>query len=781
MEKRRVHVSVRQMVEYVFKGGDIDARYSSLSAALLGIKIHDRLQKKRKKEIKKTGGSYESEIKIKTETEYEDIIFEIEGRIDGLKAIGDEIIIEEIKSTSREIEKASEVHLAQVKCYAYMYSLIYDKSNIGVMLTYCDTQSMEETVFEEKYEFGQLKQFFYDMIEVYYKYEKFCYDMHMERDISAEKFAFPFGEYRKGQREFSAAVYKSIADGKDLFAQAPTGTGKTVSVLFPCVKYFSPKHDINTKIFYLTAKNITGAAAENCMRVMTEKGLRAKTAVLTAKEKICMNDELSCYPQKCPYANGHYDRVNEALFDIFENEYMIDREKITEYAKKHNICPFEFSLDITSAADIIICDYNYAFSPKSRLKRFFSEEDERGEYIALIDEAHNLSDRARDMFSAEISKSDVLSARKNIKNKVSPLYKAISKLNNHFLDKMHIIEEDEAVVEKKFPEELMFELEEVVYRINEWLKENENAEITDFLFKVKDVIRIAELYGADHRLMYMKNGRDMTIKIINIDPSRLLSEMSRNLKSRVFFSATLIPIDYFMDIFDSAGANYIRLSSPFESGNLCVITDTGISTKYEQREKSYGNIAERIRSFIKGKTGNYLVFFSSYEYLKRVYDIFAEIAPDVKTTVQEKNMSENDKGVFLDGFREDTKETLVGFAVLGGAFSEGIDLVGARLIGSVIVGVGMPMIGIERNLIREYYDEKSGCGFEYAYIYPGMNKVLQAVGRVIRTESDRGAVLLIDSRFSQGTYVRLFPSWWKDIKRIGENEGIEKTVRDFFG
>ncbi|MBR1443566.1 MAG: ATP-dependent DNA helicase [Firmicutes bacterium] len=781
MEKRTVHISVRQIVEYVFKSGDIDARYSSLSAALLGIKIHEKLQKKRKKEIKKEGGIYESEIKIKTETEYKDVIFEIEGRIDGLKTIGNEIVIEEIKSTSREISEANKIHFAQAKCYAYMYALLYDKSEIGIMLTYCDTQDMEEMIFEEKFDFCTLKQFFYDMIEVYYKFEKFCFDMHMERNISAENFSFPFGEYRKGQREFSVAVYKSIADGKDLFAQAPTGTGKTVSVLFPCVKYFSREHEINTKIFYLTAKNMTGEAAEKCMRLMNESGLKAKTVVLTAKEKICLNGETSCYPQKCGYACGHYDRVNEALYDIFENEYLIDREKVIEYAEKHNVCPFEFSLDITSAADIIICDYNYAFSPKSRLKRFFSDEAEKGDYIALVDEAHNLSDRARDMFSAEISKSDVLSARKNVKNKFSPLYKAISKLNDHFLGKMHIISEDEAVVERKFPEELMYCLEDIVYRINEWLKENENQEITEFLFKVKDVIRIAELYGEDHRLMYIKNGRDMTIKIINIDPSRLMREMSGNLKSKVFFSATLIPIDYFMDIFGSEEANYIRLSSPFESGNLCVITDTSISTKYEHREKSYAAIAERISSFIKGKTGNYLVFFSSYEYLGRVYDIFTQIEPGIKIKVQERSMKESDKGIFLEGFREDTQETLVGFAVLGGAFSEGIDLVGGRLIGCVIVGVGMPMISIERNLIREYYDEKSECGFEYAYIYPGMNKVLQAVGRVIRTESDRGAALLIDSRFSQSVYTKLFPIWWKDIKRANGNRGIEKAVCDFFG
>jgi len=781
-----IHISVRNLVELVLRSGSIDSRYVSAARAAEGTRLHKKIQASRKKQAKLNNYEYMSEVKLVSDFVYKSFTFEIEGRLDGLIIEKEKVYIQEIKTTRRNLDNIFEdfnpLHWAQAKCYAYIYSLQNNLEMIGIELTYCNADTEEIKEFKKDFYIGELEVYFYSLLESYILWAELLSEWTKQRDESIKKLAFPYKSYRKNQRELAVKVYKSILNRKKFFIQAPTGTGKTISTLFPAVKAIG--EGVTLKIFYLTAKTITRQTAEEAIEGMAKEGLRLKAVTLTAKEKICFCEEIKCNPEYCMYADGHFDRVNQAILDILENEDKLDRVNIEKYAKKHKVCPFEFSLDLTLWADCIICDYNYVFNPKVYLKRFF-QNNEENDYVFLIDESHNLLDRAREMFSASLNKKSFLKVKKVLKEK--RLIKALNRINTYMLDiSRNMTDEDTGTIDEKSPDVFCSYLREFSNKCDEFFDKAEQKEgeqeLLELYFQVMDFLRISELYDSRY-ITYIENqGQDLKIKLLCLDPSYLLSEAHKRGMSSICFSATLTPLSYFRESLGGGEEDFfIKLASPFARENLGLIIAGNISTKWKDRENTYNNIVDYIYTSVKIKNGNYFVFFPSYQYMTKVYELFKEKYPDIKTLMQKEEMKEEEREEFLKAFETEGRQGIAAFAIMGGIFSEGIDLTGEKLIGTIIVGVGLPKISMEKDIILEYYKRKNKKGYEYAYMYPGMNKVLQAAGRVIRTETDKGIVVLIDERFLSAGYKELFPYEWNGYKVVYNAEQLENQVKEFWG
>ncbi|WP_234121051.1 ATP-dependent DNA helicase [Clostridium hydrogenum] len=784
-EYSKIKISVRNLVEFVMRKGDLDNRFQGISRAVDGTKIHGKLQRENKKLYsKKENCSYNSEVFMKYEVSYKEIDFLVDGRADEIISDEGKIIINEIKSTARSLEfideNYNELHWLQAKCYGYIYGLQNNVDSITIRLTYVNADTYECKVFEKVFNNLELKAEFFKLLELYIVWAKFTEEWIKVRETSIKKMQFPFQNYRKGQRELAVYVYKAIQENKNAFIKAPTGIGKTISTIFPAVKAMG--EELNEKIFYLTAKGTNGNAAEDAINLMRKNNLKLKSIVITSKEKICFNDEISCNPEGCIYAKGHYDRVNEAILDILKNEDNLSRDKIEKYASKHKVCPFEFSLDLTLWSDLIICDYNYVFDPAVYLRRFFS--DNNGKYTFLIDEAHNLVDRARNMYSASLCKSTVMKLKKAVQNKKGKLYKVLNELNKVFIELKKVEAERDVFVQEEIPKDVIRYVLKFTTICEEWLIMNADSDIykdmLDFYFECTAFARIAELYDDAFVFLGEKTHEDFIIKLYCLDPSKLIKEASKRGKTSVFFSATLTPMNYYKEMYGATKEDYSgALKSPFSEKNCLVAIENRISTKYINREKSYDDIVEYINSFISPKKGNYMVFFPSYKYMEEVYERFSN-KYNYNVVIQSGSMDEVERKDFLDKFKNNSDEEIIAFCVMGGVFSEGIDLKGESLIGAVIVGVGLPKVCIERELIRKYFSKKNNLGYEYAYIYPGMNKVLQAAGRVIRSEEDIGAILLLDERFGNGTYRSLFPIEWSSRIFVKNKNEIEEKIKNFW-
>jgi len=778
MDKKEIKVSVRNLVEFLLRSGDIDSSFFRVNRAVDGTRIHKKIQKAQKED-------YRPEVTLKYNIEYEEFALSVEGRADGIIENSSGVTVDEIKSTMMPLdaidENYSEVHWAQAKCYAYIYATLNSIEQISVRLTYCHLDTEEIKYMIRSFDISKLKEFFDGLIHNYYNWAKLIYHWQSDRDLSIRNMKFPFEVYRKGQRELVVAVYKTITSGKNIFVKAPTGTGKTISTLFPSVKAIGEGH--TSKIFYLTAKTITRSVAEEAFSIMRTKGLKFKAVTLTAKEKICVKEKSSCNPIDCEYAKGHFDRINDAIMDILTNEDELKRETIEQYSKKHRVCPFEYSLDLTLWADAVICDYNYVFDPRVNLKRFFTEKG--GDFTFLVDEAHNLIDRAREMYSAEIYKKPVLKMKKEMKNLSPKISKVLGRLNTFMLNKKKLCNEKGFYVSSEGDKEIYTILRKFVSECEEYLAGNEDTKMGDELlelyFDALVFIKICELYDERYVTYVEKQDDDVRIKLFCLDPSYLLSEALKKGKSAAFFSATLIPLDYYRGILGGSIEDYtMSIESPFLVDNRKLMVADNISTRYINREKSYKKIVEAIRNLTCCKCGNYLVFFPSYQYMNTVFDIFRSEYPEIKVHVQSTSMSEEEREQFLELYTPEPSETTIGFCVLGGIFSEGIDLKSDRLIGTVIVGVGLPQVCLERNIIRDYFQEKNSQGFEYAYMFPGMNKVMQAAGRVIRSETDRGVILLIDERFTNRSYLNLFPKEWFPYARVVRSNDIVRHASEFW-
>ncbi|MEI5991894.1 ATP-dependent DNA helicase [Enterococcus crotali] len=777
-------IAVRRLVEFILRRGSIDARYtSSEHTALEGAKIHRKLQKT-------AGEKYQKEIKLAIDIELNQQTYIIEGRADGL-FINDQkrTVIDEIKTSepafSELLEEQIDMYWYQVMCYGHIYCQQEDLDEITLQLTYYQTTTEEITRQTKEFTKEELKIFFDDLTQKYEQWLIFKANWRQIRNCSLQKLPFPYGDYRAGQRELAVAVYKTILSDQKLFVEAPTGTGKTISTLFPTLKAIGEEQA--ERAFYLTAKTITRQVAEDAVEAMKRKDMQLKSVTLTAKDKICFLTERNCTPEACPFANGYYDRLNEGLWDLLNNENQFTREVIERYARKHTLCPFELSLDVSLWCDLVICDYNYLFDPVVYLRRFFEEQTEVKENIFLVDEVHNLVNRSREMYSAVLSKSRMSSLKAILDKKQTKLIRALNKVEKEF-DKIKQVcdEEEKEFIHQHAPIDSLVKVAySLAEKIKEWLPENQDhAEINQILavyFDLLNYTKISEGYD-DHYCTYVNcQNHDITVKQFCIDPSYLLQQKLDKGKSSILFSASLTPLDYYQEVLGGGEESLrYRIPSPFPKENQLLVIENYIRTTYKEREHSYEKIIESLTSMIQQKAGNYFVFFPSYSYMDIIYDMFRQKNPTVKTKIQASLMNESEREAFLADFVSNPTETLVGFCVLGGIFSEGIDLKGSRLIGTAIIGVGLPQINHEQELIKSYYDQENNQGFQFAYQIPGMNKVLQAAGRVIRDTDDKGTVLLLDQRFSTAAVQRFFPPHWNQVQTSFSPERTQQFLHQFW-
>ena len=782
MEKERIKISVRNLVEFILRSGNLDNRRTSAAdreAMQKGSRIHRKIQKQMK-------ASYKAEVPLKWEEEYSDFIIEIEGRADGIIDDEEECVIDEIKGVYRDLyflEEPVPVHKAQAMCYAYFYASQKKISKIEVQMTYCHLETEEIKRFREEFSFSYLKKWFEDLLSEYYKWANFQYQRRIERRSSMEGLEFPY-PYRKGQKELVSGVYHTMRTEKQLFIQAPTGIGKTMAAIFPAVRAVGEGH--GDKIFYLTAKTITRTVAEEAFSILKEKGLSYKTISITAKEKLCLCEETDCNPEKCPYAEGHFDRVNAAVFEILNEKDTYLREDLLEQAEKHRVCPYEMCLDISSWVDAVICDYNYVFDPNVYLRRFFGD-GVKGDYLFLIDEAHNLVERGRKMYSAVLCKEDFLETAKIVKEHSAKLYKILKKCNRLMLEYKR--ECDECTVMENIAGlslQLMNLLGEMENFLEKEHEEKVQKAVLEFSFSVRHFLNMYDIADENYVIYsHYDDEQRFLITLYCVNPKRNLQECLNKGRGAVFFSGTFLPLPYYRSLFSERRDDYaICASSPFLRENLKLLVACDVSSKYTRRGVSeYEKMAEYIYELAAGKQGNYMVFFPSYRMLEDIYEIFRnkteERQFEVSCILQSSNMTEQEREEFLEAFQENSAKTLIGFCVMGGIFSEGIDLTGERLIGAAIVGTGLPQVGCEREILKNYYDEKAQNGFAYAYRYPGMNKVLQAAGRVIRTKEDIGVVLLLDERFLQREYLELFPQEWQSYERCTVGNAGQK-IRAFW-
>ena len=796
-ELKEIKISVRNLVEFILRGGNLDNRGSRSDADAMqaGSKLHRKLQKQ-------MGSNYSAEVplSITVPITRDDISLNltIEGRADGIinntviendftptlleedESTIPEIIIDEIKGMYMDLSLLKEpigVHKAQAMCYAYIYADKYDHKQIGIRMTYCNLETENLRYFEETISFEVLKQWFGDLIDEYAKWAVWQIKWTKGRNKSIQSFEFPF-PYREGQKNLVAGVYRTILRDKNLFIEAPTGVGKTISTIFPSVKAMG--ESIADKIFYLTAKTITRTVAEDTFRILRNKDVSFKVVTITAKDKICILDKPDCNPVSCERAKGHCDRVNDAVFDLLINEDEISRDLIDIYASKHCVCPFEMSLDVTLWADAIICDYNYVFDPNVYLRRFFQNE-KKNDYIFLIDEAHNLVERAREMYSAVLYKDSFLQVKRLVKDKNHNLTKRLDYCNKELLSYKRECDEFEVVDDiEGFVMGLMRLMTEYETFLSENVIIEGKDEILNLYLEVRHFLNMYEVIDDDYCIYtdYDQN-QGFRIKLQCMDPSRMLYKCLVKAKSTMFFSATLLPIQYYKEQLGGKEEDYaVYAPTSFSSDNRLIMIGNDVSTKYTRRnEKEYRKIAEYIKRFTDAKVGNYMVFFPSYQMLSQIAEIAENMIDGI--AIQSSNMTEEDREQFLEEFVIDPKASRIGFCVMGGIFSEGIDLKSNRLIGAIIVGTGLPMVCNERELFRGYFDEKNRMGFEYAYLYQGMNKVLQSAGRVIRTNDDRGAILLLDDRFTKKQHTNLFPMEWFP-NRVVNIDSIEKLLDDFW-
>ena len=784
MEKLKVRISVRNLVEFILRSGDLDnSRGSSgdKEAMLKGGRLHRKIQRSMK-------GNYQAEVSLKRESEYEDVIIQVEGRADGIFTEDGEFWIDEIKGTYgnlQAMEVPVPVHRAQAMCYGWIYGEKEGLSQIGIQMTYSHLDTEDTRRFREIFSMEELKNWYQKLLDDYHKWISCSLSWKKERNASMKDLQFPF-PYREGQREIVSGVYHTVSSKKTLFVQAPTGVGKTMSAIFPSVRAIGEGK--GETLFYLTAKTITGTVAWEAFHTLRENGLKFKATAITAKEKLCFLDSPECTPEKCPYAKGHFDRVNDAVYELWTTEEVYSREVIRAHAEKWQVCPFEMCLDLSVWVDGVICDYNYAFDPNVHLKRFFGENIS-GDYIFLIDEAHNLVERGREMYSAEISRQTLFTLRKKIRKHFPKLARALDKASRQMLE----LEEDLKASQNPYQVlsnpgvlpvtflTISGELEEILEEKN--LEEELRKEILEFYFVVRDFLNVSELVDENY-VVYTEcfGENDFRLRLFCVNPAANLSEYLKKGRSAVFFSATLFPMLYYRELLTTETDAYgIYVQSPFSAKNRRILIGSDVSSRYTRRNHTeYRKIAEYISRCVWQRQGNYMVFFPSYRLMEDVYQVYEEeFSVDwVRCIRQNSDMTEREREEFLEEFQS-REGTLVGFCVLGGIFSEGVDLTGESLIGAIIVGTGLPQIGSEREILKEYYDRKKQSGFDYAYRYPGMNKVLQAAGRVIRTKEDKGVILLLDDRFLGRDYGEIFPREWKDRSSCRLNT-VEEAVSRFW-
>ncbi len=781
-----IQISVRNLVEFILRSGNIENRRAAFAdhAMQEGGRIHRMIQKR-------MGSNYQAEVFLRYIYETPDYEIRVEGRADGIITGGEEeqerVTIDEIKGTYRDIHRMKEavpVHLAQARCYAFIYGSQRRLENVGVRLTYCNIETEEIRYFHSEYKMEELEEWFGSVMAQYRKWADFRFQWQKVRTDSIKSLAFPF-PYREGQKDLAVYVYRTIYHGRKLFIEAPTGVGKTISTLFPAVK--SMGEGRGQMLFYLTAKTITRTVADQTIDLMRRQGLRFKSVQLTAKDKICFMDETECNPDACPYARGHYDRINDAIYDLLTHEDNFDRGIIEQYARKHEVCPFELCLDMSLFSDGVICDYNYLFDPHVYLKRFFSEGIKE-DYIFLIDEAHNLVERGRDMYSALLKKEDFLALKKTVKEYDPNMSRHLERCNRAMLELKRECE-NYACLDPGDAAPFAGALTRLASVMEEYLEEHEESpvrtEILEFYFEISHFLLIHDKLDENYVIYTRLDERGgFSIREFCVNPSENLRECMMRGRSTILFSATLLPIDYYKRLLGADQEDYeVYARSVFDPRRKGLFIADDVTSRYNRRsEAEYAHIASYIHRITGQREGNYMIFFPSHAFLQKVYEVYDKSYPqdpERECLLQGEMMDEESREAFLERFHQSQGKTLIGFCVLGGIFSEGIDLKNDSLIGALIVGTGLPMVCVEREILKAYFDSQGENGFDFAYRYPGMNKVLQAAGRVIRTAEDVGIVALLDERFLEGAYRRMFPREWDVFERVSLGQ-IERRVERFW-
>lgn len=832
----QVHLAVRQLAEFLLRSGDIDSRFAGFDRAQEGARIHRRLQKA-------AGEGYQAEVPLTFSCTTAGVDYCIEGRADGIFTAEDGLVtIDEIKTTvlpsSRITEDGNACHWAQGIVYAAIWAVQQDLAEIGVQLTYYQVDEEKLIRFQRRLTRQQAVDFMHDLLARYAPWAHRAQTHADARTAGLQALAFPFASWRAGQHAMAGAVYTacragSTADGGVLLCQAPTGIGKTMSTLFPALKAMGEGN--GEKLFYLTARNTAAAAAEQALAQLhtAAPGLALRSITLTAKEKACLCPNEAgrpeCLPERCPYARGYYDRVLPALEQALEQGGTFPRQTLAALAEQFTVCPFELGLDLSEWCDVIVGDYNYLFDPVVRLRRYF---DSRGDWIFLIDEAHNLPDRARDMYSAHFSKSSLLEAKRALGKGKSRLKTALDRANTTLLSfrkacagqwepaadqapaaaqtslfgpaeeteseaapaalpqdpfdgQTPLLDTGSTRFYRLLPKAVYTALHQVMAPAQSWLEDHREGPahevILQLYFALRDFVRTAEGYDEHYVAQFTPRGAELTISLLCMDPAPFVAKSLACGRAAVLFSATLSPAGYYKRVLGCEEARAVALPSPFSPRRLGLYCLGSLSTRYRDRAASLAQIADALAAMAAARTGNYLAFFPSYAYLQQVYDVFVQRYPQQAVLAQQPGLDEAARADFLDRFgRAHTGSGLLGFCVMGGVFGEGIDLTGDRLIGCAIVGVGLPQVSPGQEMLRQYYEELAGCGFDYAYRFPGMKKVLQAAGRVIRTPADRGVVLLIDDRFAQPEYRRLMPPHWAHLQFVYSQQALEQALAAFW-
>ena len=775
---RQIRISVRNLVEFVLRSGDIDNRRTAgaqKEAMLAGGRMHRKIQRR-------MGSGYQAEVSLRHSVEEDGFQIVVEGRADGIIRDGRNVTIDEIKCVYQDVnclEEAVGVHMAQARCYGYIYGLQEALDEVTLQLTYCNLETEEIRRFHEDRSKEELEAWFRSVIHEYFKWARYLCHHELQRNQSISGLEFPF-PYREGQRDLAVAVYKTISRKKRLFIQAPTGIGKTLSTIFPAVQAMGAGKA--SKVFYLTAKTITRTVAEEAFRILRSRGLVFTAVTITAKEKLCPMEKAECNPEACPYAKGHFDRVNEAVFDILHLEQEMDRETVLRYAEKYRVCPFEFCLDISSWTDGIICDYNYVFDPNVRLKRYFAD-GASGDYLFLVDEAHNLVSRAREMYSASVYKEDFLEVKRIIKGKSPRLERQLDRCNKLLLSMKRECGDWQLLEDVTgLAAGIMTAFSYMETFMEEFPEFPERETVLDFYFCLRDFLNVYEELDGHYRI-YEENREDgsFLVRLFCVDPSRLLSRCMDQGASTILFSATLLPVRYYKTLLSGNQEDYaVYVNSPFPEENRLLMVAEDVSSRYTRRSPSeYRKVADYIRIVTQSRPGNYMVFFPSYQYMGEIEEILEEEPLKADLLVQGQGMGEAEKAEFLEEFEKERSHSLAAFCVMGGVFSEGIDLKEERLIGVIVVGTGLPMVCVEQEVLKGYFDETEEKGFDFSYQYPGMNKVLQAAGRVIRTPGDRGVILLLDDRFLRRDHLELFPREWEHFQVVNRGNAA-RCLEDFW-
>ena len=768
-----IKIAIKELAYFTCQSGNLSLEFFSNHDMQKGQRAHEYLQNKYNENSL-------SEVYIKENIDYLGKQYILHGFIDGVLDDDGELIIEEIKSTTHDLDEITseyhKEHLAQLKIYGYLYALQNKIDVIHLRLTYISVVDYETKSLDFIEKIDTLEEFTFHILEEYITWLNLLEESEIIKEKTIKTIQFPFEKQRPGQRDLMKAVFQTMTKKEILYAIAPTGIGKTMATMFSALKTLQK----NEKLFYLTAKGSGKNAPVDAIKLLAKKGLKIKTIDITAKRKICNCKQKNCNPDDCPFAIGYFDRLKDATTDIFKNNDIFDKELILEISNKHQICAFEFSLYLSYFCDIIIADYNYVFDPKAHLVRYF--EDDTYKPKVLVDEAHNLINRSKEMFSAGISEADIRLIRRKLTNYKPSVRnecnKAIKLLNEY----------REEIVEKtlycstSLNLDLSVVLRQIIQKCDQIFDENKKIqdkdEIMDSYFKIMDFLRVSDMFGVTHRQLVKLINDEIYIQYLCLDASDFLLEtIKKSIHGIVFFSATLYPIDYHCNLLTKGEGKYLELISSFSPENLDIIINNRISTKYKDRIDSIDTILETIEILTTEKKGNFIVFFPSYQYMQMVVESISN--EDYEIIVQKNNLTDEEKQEIIEKFKT-TNNTKVGFFVMGGVFSEGIDFIGDSLSGVIIVGVGLPLVCDENNILKDYFEEEYNQGFEYAYMYPGFTKVIQAVGRVIRSDTDKGVAILIDERFGYSKYLALNPPHWTNKKIITNTYDLSKEIKTFY-